>query len=36
MSTFIPPVQLRTIASASQVDALLGSAPLYDYNIAGR
>jgi peptide/nickel transport system substrate-binding protein len=34
MYTFIPAVQLRTIASASQVNALLGSVPLYNYNVA--
>ena len=31
--TLIPPVQLRTIASATQVNSLLNSVPLYQYNV---
>ncbi len=32
--TVIPPVQLRTIASAAQVSSLLASVPLYKYSLA--
>jgi peptide/nickel transport system substrate-binding protein len=32
--TFIPPGQLREIASRAQINSLLGSIPLYQYNLA--
>ena len=31
--TFIPPRQLRTIASPTQINSLLNSLPLYQYNV---